>query len=76
MRNITISVPEAVARWAQVWAARHDTSVSKLVGELLAARMDQENAYEMAMRRHLNKSPVPLRRRGQSYPRREELHDR
>ena len=76
MKNITITVPEAVARWARVWAARHNTSVSKLVGELLAARMNQESACEGAMKRYLSKPPVRLRELGQTLPQREELHGR
>lgn len=76
MVNITITVPEAVAKWARVWAARHNTSVSKLVGELLTSRMDQERAYDASMKRFLGKAPVRLREAGQPYPRREELHER
>jgi plasmid stability protein len=26
MKNVTINLDEEVARWARVWAARHDTS--------------------------------------------------
>ena len=76
MKRITITVPEAVARWARAWAARHDTSVSKLVGELLTARMSQENAYEAAMKRFLSKPAVRLREPHQPLPLREELHHR
>jgi plasmid stability protein len=76
MTNITITVPESVARWARVWAARHNTSVSRLVGELLTARMSREQAYDAAMKRHLAKPPAPLRAPGSPYPRRDELHDR
>ena len=61
MVNITITVPETVAKWARVWAARQNSSVSRLVGELLAARMERDRAYEAAMKRHLAKPPVPLR---------------
>jgi hypothetical protein len=76
MVNITITVPETVAKWARVWAARHNTSVSKLVGELLATRMDREKAYDAAMKRHLAKPPVRLRGPGERYPSRDGLHDR
>jgi hypothetical protein len=76
MVNITITVPEVVARWARVWAARRNTSVSRMVGELLAARMNREKAYDAAMKRHLAKPPARLRGRGQPYPRRAELHER
>lgn len=76
MVNITITVPETVARWARVWAARHNSSVSKLVGELLTARMSREKAYDAAMKRHLAKPPAPLRAAGTPYPRRDALHER
>ena len=76
MKNITITVPETVAKWARVWAARNNTSVSKIVGELLATRMNQENAYESAMRRFLSTSPRKLRESNQRYPSRERLHER
>jgi len=76
MVNITITVPAAVARWARVWAARQNTSVSRLVGELLSARMNRETAYDAAMKRHLGKPPVRLRGPSQPYPPRGELYDR
>ncbi len=75
MRNLTITVEEEVVRWAKVWAARHDTSVSRLVGELLKERMLRERGYETAMHRYFSGEPAPLKKKG-GYPRREELHDR
>ncbi len=76
MKNVTITVPDSVAKWARVWAARHDTSVSRLVGELLMVRMEEETGYEAAMKRYLGHKPEKLRERSTAYPRREELHDR
>jgi plasmid stability protein len=75
VRNLTVSVDEDVARWARVWAAEHDTSVSRLVGEILRQRMLEEREYETAMQRYLSLAPAPLSG-GKRYPRREELHDR
>ncbi|HEY3352843.1 MAG TPA: DUF6364 family protein [Polyangia bacterium] len=75
MRNITITVEEEVARWARVWAAEHESSVSRLVGELLRQRMEEEAGYEAAMKQYLASRAVRLKRAG-SYPRREELHER
>lgn len=75
MTNLTITVEEEVLRWAKIWAAEHDTSVSRLVGELLKARMLEERAYKLAMRRYLSTPPVALKKAGR-YPRREELHER
>jgi predicted nucleic acid-binding protein len=39
LRIITITVDEDVARWARIEAAKEDTSVSRLVGEMLRERM-------------------------------------
>ena len=39
LRNVTVTLEEDVARWARIEAARRDTSVSRLLGELLKERM-------------------------------------
>ena len=49
MRNVTIVVEEEVARWVRVRAAEHDTSVSRLVGEMLQGQMESDRGYEQAM---------------------------
>jgi hypothetical protein len=41
---------DSVADWARIEAARRNTSVSRLVGELLAEKMRHDDAYERAMR--------------------------
>ena len=38
LRNVTVTLEEDVARWARIEAARRDTSVSRLLGELLKER--------------------------------------
>lgn len=76
MKNLTITLEERVLRWAKVWAARHDTSVSRLVGELLRERMQQEEAYGAAMRRFLAGKAVALKKEGAGYPTRAEVHER
>lgn len=35
MRNVTITLDEEVARWVRIEAAKRETSVSRLVGEML-----------------------------------------
>jgi hypothetical protein len=75
MKNVTITLDEAVAQWARVWAARHDTSVSKLVGEVLRERMQEEQGYECAMNDFLSRPPQRLKNSG-GYPSREDLHER
>jgi hypothetical protein len=45
MRNVTIILENKVSRWAKIWAAKNDTSVSKLLGQLLKERMLEEEGY-------------------------------
>lgn len=76
LRNVTITLDEETARWARVEAARRDTSVSKLLGEILRAKMHQEAKYESARQTYLAQAPGIHRRPNQPLPSREELHDR
>lgn len=57
MRNVTITMEDAVADWARMEAARRNTSVSRLVGELLAEKMRHDDAYERGMREALEFKP-------------------
>lgn len=75
-RNVTISLDEETARWARLEAARRDTSVSRLVGEVLRQYMRAEEGYEAAMTAYLGREAKPLRRSRTRYPKRDELHDR
>ncbi|MGB8987310.1 MAG: hypothetical protein WCC37_11960, partial [Candidatus Sulfotelmatobacter sp.] len=74
LRNVTVTLEEDIAQWARIEAARRDTSVSRLLGELLKERMTALGAYEKAMRRALGRKPF-LRSDGR-YLTREEAHDR
>jgi hypothetical protein len=40
LRNVTVTLEEDVAQWARIEAARRDTSVSRLLGELLKEHME------------------------------------
>jgi hypothetical protein len=74
MKNVTVTLEEHVAQWARVFAARHNTSVSQLLGQMLKEKMAQEDEYESAMNRYLSRR-FTIRSKGR-YPKREELHDR
>ena len=74
LRNVTVTLEEDVAQWARIEAARRDTSVSRLLGELLKERMTAQDGYDRAMRRALGRKPF-LRSTGR-YLTREEAHDR
>lgn len=60
MKNVTITMDDAVADWARIEAAKRNTSVSRLVGEMLAEKMRRDDAYERAMREALEFKPIPF----------------
>jgi hypothetical protein len=76
MKNVTITLDEDVVRWAKVWAASNDTSVSRMLGEDLRKKMLAEQHYGRAQKRFLSKSPTPLKSAGTSYPDRDSLYER
>jgi hypothetical protein len=75
MKNVTIVLDERVADWARIEAARKRTSVSRLVGEMLAEKMRHEHTYEKAMRRFMNLKPQKLRQSpADKLPSRDEIY--
>jgi len=58
LKNITITVNEDVALWARRKAAEENTSVSKLVGQMLENQMRAGDDYWRAYRRWKRMSPV------------------
>ncbi len=75
MKNITITVPHGLARWAKIHAAKMEKSLSRMISDLLAEQRSQEEGYERAMRGFLGRKPVRLKEHG-GYPSRDELHER
>lgn len=74
MKNVTVTMEESVADWARMEAARRNTSVSRLLGEILAEKMRRDGAYAVAMREALKfKSFGPST---EPYLTREESYDR
>lgn len=76
MNKLTITLDDKIAAWVRVYAAKHNMSVSRVIGELLRQRMRESHEYDEAMRRFLRKAPVRLKRAGARYAKREETHDR
>lgn len=76
MKNVTITLPEEVARWLRVRAAEDNRSVSRWVAELLERMRRQEDEYEVAMTRYLAMKPRKIEWSEARKPTREELHDR
>ena len=75
MRNMTITLEDDVVRWARIRAAMENTSVSRLVGEMLKEQMLKEQDYEKAMINYFSRKPRRISKSGK-YPNREALHDR
>lgn len=76
MKNVTISLPDDLAHKAKVFAAEHNTSVSKYVGGLLAERLEAEQGYRSAMNKWKNRKPMVLNEAGTKYPSRDDVHER
>ena len=74
LRNVTVTLEEAVARWARVEAARRDTSVSQYLGGVLKEQMAASSQYQAAKRRALQRKP--FLKTGGKYLSREEAHER
>lgn len=73
MKNVTVTMEDAVAEWARLEAARRNTSVSRLIGEMLAEKMRRDDAYERAMQDWLARD-ASFSSDGSPYPTREETY--
>jgi len=76
MKNVTITLDEGTLQWVRIEAARRGTSVSRLVGEMLAEHRHRRSAYERARERYFARGPFRITGEKKPYPSREELHDR
>ena len=75
MKNVTITVEDAALEWARIEAAKRNTSVSRMVGEMLAEKMRRDDAYERAMQEWQTKDRT-WSSNGQPYPSRLETYER
>ena len=60
MKNVTISLDEEVAHWARIRAAELNTSVSRLLGEMLERLMLEERNYHAAMKQYMRQLPIRI----------------
>jgi len=61
MKNVTIKLEDDVARWSRVWAAEHNTSVSRILGDLLKRMKSEKTGYVQTMQQFLSVEPRPLK---------------
>ena len=66
MKNVTIPLPDDVARWLRVKAAENDRSIAGWIVELLTRMRRQEDRYEIAMKRYLAMEAAQDRLAGRS----------
>lgn len=76
MKNVTVTLPEDVARWLRVRAAEDDRSVSGWLADLIEGIRRREDEYEVAMEQALAVKPETLNESGAPYPSRDALYDR
>jgi hypothetical protein len=76
VKNVTITLEKEVDLWARIRAAEQNTSVSRLVGEMLKEKMWEDKDDHLAMMEYLAQEPRALKSAEAGYPRREELHVR
>ena len=60
LKNLTITVEEETLRWARRQAAEKDTSVSKLVGQMLEDQMRRTTKYWEAYEKWKQIDPVSI----------------
>jgi SHS2 domain-containing protein len=75
LKNVTITLTEEAARWARRKAAEENTSVSKLVGQMLEEEMRRTDAYWQAFERIKRMKPISGLDAAHRLSR-EETHDR
>lgn len=76
MRNVTITLEEDVVKWAKVHAAKNDTSISRMLGEDLKTKMNEEKNYHRAQEAFFSRRPKPLKKNNDRYASRDEIYER
>ena len=75
-QNITLSIEKELIKKGKVIAARKDTSVSKMMSDLLKEIVDRDDRFEAAKRNALNTLNKGFHLGGRITWKREYLHER
>lgn len=79
MQQVTVNLQDSVAEWLKDWALRHHTSISRMLGEMLAEKMRTEDEYAAAMNEFLAVEASVLSSESSAerpYPSRDAAHER
>ncbi len=75
-QNITLSIEKEVLQKGKVIAAQKDTSISRMMGDLLKEMTEKEHEYEAAKRKALQHLKKGFHLGGNINWSREDLHER
>lgn len=75
LKKVTITLSEEALRWARRKAAEENTSVSKLVGQMLEEQMRGSDSYQQAYEEWKKSGPISGLEPGERLTR-NELHER
>ena len=75
-QNITLSVEKEIIKKGKIIAAQRDTSVSKMLGDLLREEVSKEEKYEAEKRNALETLKEGFHLGGRINWKREELYER
>ena len=75
-QNITLSLEKELIKKGKIVAAKKETSISKMLGELLKEIVDKEDQYEAAKRNALQILQQGINLGGRITWKREDLYDR
>ena len=73
MKNVTITMEDAVADWVRIEAAKRNSSVSRMLGEMVSEKMRHNDVYERAMH-EWQADTGAFTSDGQAYPTRAETY--
>ncbi|MGJ3242200.1 MAG: CopG family transcriptional regulator [Opitutales bacterium] len=76
MKNITISMPDTLAKKTRIMAAEADTSMSQFLCRLVEEKARANSSYQTSMKRYLARKRGGIRTEGGPLPSRESLYDR
>ena len=78
MENVTIALPDDLARWVEVRTEENGRSAPEWIAAQLERMRRSEDEYDVAMNRFFGRLPEPRRLEWVDghKPTREELHDR
>lgn len=75
-QNLTLSIEKEIIKKGKVVAARQDTSISKMLADLLKGMVENDERYEAAKRSALQQLKKGIRLGGKITWKREDLYER